>query len=162
MPTWVELGYTGSQLHNLRSCMFHKDALWLSDLTQADGVKLFEETRGSTSMPSRHHLDPTKPNVAPKQQLNWSLWDAALDKLVSRNRHLLTPLGLWAPENPHQSKWKWWYSPGDDRLYSRQGPRWTSSAYYPHDLHGHALYLMPRLCEDIPTFLQRAQCYLVH
>ena len=155
MPIWVYLGYTERQLHTLRSCMFHKDAMWLSDLTEADRVNLFRAARGSSPMPSRHHPDPTKPNVAPKRQLDWFLWNAALQTLVSRSRCLLTPLGPWAPENPNQSKWKWWHCSGDDRLYSRQGSTWTSAAYYPHGRNGSPLYLMPVMCSDVPTSLQR-------
>ena len=47
MPIWVDLGYTESQLHNLRSCMLHKDAMWLSDLTGTSGSCIFQDSYSS-------------------------------------------------------------------------------------------------------------------
>ena len=156
MPIWVDLGYTKSQLHNLRSCMYHKDAMWISDLTEADGLHFLQESYSSTTMPARHHPDPSKPNVAPKHQLDWPLWNNALDTLVSRSRWLLTPLGPWFLDNPQLSSWKWWYCSDEDRLYSHQGLRWISVPRYINSRSSRHLFKNPAICETIPTSLQHA------
>jgi hypothetical protein len=65
-------------------------------------------------------LDPDAPLEGQPSAQCWKLWQSALGKCllrISPNPSLVLskPLGSWIQSPP---QWRWWFSPGEERLYS--------------------------------------------
>lgn len=104
---FVENGFTGAQLYTLNQCRVYLEALTVSDISSADGLRLENDIRlGKRLMdrPSRFTW-PESPRPSTKC---WTLWESAINQIFGpRSSTLRQPLGQWL-QVPR--RWTWFYS----------------------------------------------------
>jgi hypothetical protein len=125
MEIFLEQGYRGSELETLNGCRQALHVTTLADISSMDGVNIlrwaWDGKPGLRKLSSSGW--PREPKI---NRDGWTLWQQALGCLLRspRGLKLREPLGSWL--TPPPPSWKWFYSPSEERLYSRQGHLWRS------------------------------------
>jgi hypothetical protein len=126
-------GFCTQNLADLNICRMYLHTVTLSDLCTVDG-------RAVTLDACQGRRDPSScseyswPRVQGHLPAHfWKLWQTALRKCFlhsGSSRVLHQPLGKW---KHFPSRWRWFYSPSEDRLYEQE--RWLWRAFPIHRVH---------------------------
>jgi hypothetical protein len=121
MIQFYKFGYRKLELAQLNLCRLWCHAIRVSDISTGDGLRI-HPLAWYGFPPDDAGIDvqwPTQGHPTPKC---WTIWQLAIRKCflyAHLGQHdLRRPLGRWLRPTP--SKWKWLYSPSEDRVYSRQ------------------------------------------
>lgn len=101
-----QAGYNGKQLRQLNRCRLYFKAIFLSDLTSANGrcfLAADPETYGSGALRSSPYVFPREEPTAD----DWTVWYGAWRKLTYTGWILHRPLGRWLSRPP--KTWVWFY-----------------------------------------------------
>jgi hypothetical protein len=122
--------FSGHELEDLNTCRMFLHAITLSDISTVDGHDItLDACQGRRDPVSGiEHEWPRNPRKLADRF--WELWNKALRKcfLAPRSsRTLRSPLGRW---DRFPSRWQWFYSPAEDRLYKQEGWMWRAFPVY--------------------------------
>jgi predicted RNA-binding Zn-ribbon protein involved in translation (DUF1610 family) len=112
IPTFVRLGYRGSDLIKLNQCRLFLKITWISEVATGDG-KMIE--RSALHSPFALHVKeqyfyPTQ--IRPPES-SWTIWVKALSRLCDHRRVLNQPLGHFIRGDAII----WWLDAGSNRLF---------------------------------------------
>jgi hypothetical protein len=114
-------------LHALKWCRMYLQALRLSDISNAAGTRLCEaswDCQPRQDWEAQYNWPKnTRPNASAR-----AIWQEAtrgcfLHGGRGRNLSLRNPLGHWSDAS--DTEWKWFISPGKDRLYCHEEGQWS-------------------------------------
>lgn len=125
MDIFLSHGFSKGALWQLNWCRIFVNAVTLADIVSADGTKIRTEAwQGEDPGWRDFHF----PQLSPRRNLDWGLWQQALRQMVTtpRARLLLQTLGGWlqAPNLLDSQAIKWGYSQPEDILVERRGHLW--------------------------------------
>jgi hypothetical protein len=127
MDAFVAAGYRKGDLHALKWCRMYLQALRLSDISNAAGTRLCEaswDCQPRQDWEAQYNWPKnTRPNASAR-----AIWQEAtrgcfLHGGRGRNLSLRNPLGHWSDAS--DTEWKWFISPGKDRLYCHEEGQWS-------------------------------------
>ena len=130
--------FTPDELCLINYCRLHLQAVTVSDITLADGVRLdpyfIQGRSGPMSSTTTHH----KVNQARPNEKSWNLWKRASHIWTSSGLTLRQPLGRWLTELTKQRRtWPAYFDPHSNELLLRQESKLYS--IHPRSLHGYAI-----------------------
>ena len=113
-----------SILQDLNSCRLYLQIQWVSDITSAQGRKVWDSSNIDV-LTNRNNPTVNLRRSPYKDQLNWKLWDRylLLSGIMYSNGRLKLDLGSWLPI-PNTSRWKWFYSPSLDLVWAKHQHVW--------------------------------------
>lgn len=101
-----QAGHSGTQLRQLNRCRLYLKAIFISDLTSANGRSFLAadpDTYGATApRQSLYTFPQERPSVD-----DWTLWYGAWRKITSTGWVLNRPLGRWL--HRPDAQWHWYY-----------------------------------------------------
>ena len=160
MNFFISQGFRGSELSLFNAARQAIEVTTLADICSVDGTSISRWAWEGRADPGRTPGVgwPRKPRLT---RGNWAQWQRALLPLLrsARSLTLLQPLGTWLPPPPME--WKWFFSPGENRLFSKQGHVWRSFRRRPRRQGlrhvGGSFETIPGFCPVIPLDLEMAE-----
>ena len=119
MNLFIAEGYKGMELRQLNRCRLMLKAMFLSDITTANGRRLesfvFQSRIGRES---RFQFPRECPSLK-----DWKLWDEFWTCWCLPNGTVPAPLREWLTVSHQQ--WQWYYEAENDRLWERENDIWV-------------------------------------
>ena len=121
MEFFFRAGYKGKRLLQLNRCRVVLKAIFVSDLTSADGRCFL------AADPNRYQVTPLRsphyqfPREQPAAE-DWTVWHRAWGSLTTTGWVLPRPLGRWRCR-PAMT-WNWTYDEANNRIYDSKEGRW--------------------------------------
>ena len=110
---FVEREREGGVLRGLQRCRICWNALFLSDLTSANGRQIERRFLSPPSTDDRHlsslRFGQERPTTA-----DWAAWAEFWGRFTEQGLYLVTPLGDWVA--PTHRSWEWHYLPDSDTI----------------------------------------------
>jgi hypothetical protein len=129
--------FTTSEICSINYCRLYLQAVTLSDITLADGLRLDPHFLRGTSGPMSSMTNHYKVNQARPNNAAWQIWQRANYLWTSKGTLLRQPLGRWLfLSNKQQQSWSTYYDPSSNELLTRQ-----DSGHYcihPRTPHGYS------------------------
>jgi hypothetical protein len=157
MQVFIDNGHRGHDLRILNGCRQSLCVTTLAEITSITGKEILRHAWNGVSKDTYKQGWPRQPKMT---RANWTLWQQALSPLLRTTRNLLLrhPLGEWL--RPPPPRWKWFYSPSEERLFQRQGHLWRQFRKRPRRSglrsEGGDFDSIEGMCLAIPTDLERA------
>jgi len=128
MQIFIRSGYRHTELGMLNRCCLFSQMTYLSNICNATGTKL-EQYLWQT--PHRRESTYIWLAMLKPTQMDWRLWQQALQDslLLGRNLTLPTPLGKWHTTMGNRPGW--YYHPVENALYHRMETEITRHSMYP-------------------------------
>ena len=130
MLEFVRAGIRGTDLARLNICRMFLHTITLADVCTVDGTSVTRDAWLGTRDPGSctEFLWPRVQSRLPTSY--WTLWQTTLRTcFLNRGsaRLLQSPLGRW---HRFPSRWQWFYSPHEERLYRHEGLMWRAFPVY--------------------------------
>jgi hypothetical protein len=123
IPAFLGHGFKGKELAHINRCRLFLQVTSLADIVSADGKHITHATWHGCkdSLRPSYYYWPNQGNPTPR---DWQLWHRCLSLSFcgGQERRMVIPLGSWT--NQQFKEWLWFYSPDEDRLYTRDNTIW--------------------------------------
>ena len=150
-------GFKGKALRRLNLCRLFLQVSTLSDIVNGFGTHITTASQTGTKDRTRPNYH-CYPNQGPVPHQIWEEWRNALSLTFCgghSSMRLINPLGMWIDEE--HAQWKWFYSPGENRIYERRSHDWGAYRFIFTQRHGrHKTFQYSQDVSDAPNDLQRA------